>query len=542
MITHNPLHGSGQADFPHPALALGDNAHASQGIGMTDGRQRQPASDEAPHTVPEDASVLATPRQRTMPEPSHLESKKSQRRVVHGYSIISEVSTHHRLQPLALFGDGFMHAPLKLGFHRVQLRLQPFAYRLPQHRIHSIAPLLHADMREAEKVECLGLPFSTPLPVVDRKRTKFQQPRFLGMQFQVELLHSFRKLRPKLIGIRFALESNHDVISKSHDDHIAVRPLLTPRLDPQIEYVMKIDVGQKRRSTSALGRPFLRPYSLPLLQHAGVQPFLDEPHNAPICDPVLNELHKPLVRKAIEKAFAVQIEHPVHFSRQQSRVQSIQRLMLAPPWSEPVRKTEKVRFIDGVQHLDRRTLDDLVLQRRDSERSLPSVGLRDKHSTHRLRSVRSSLQPFGKILEVSLQRLAVVPPRLPVHAWRGFLLQSEVGHAQRVQVVDVVQKRREPQLLILSCCLTYPLQRTRRIFPARCPGRVLLWQVPFGQTSSLHPLRRRLPSVVRGLLRYYRSVRLPRSVRHRRTSLDFPMRPKSTAALGGLGISRFPCE
>src|SRR6266481_4829606 len=76
MITHDPLHGSGQADFPHPALALGDNAHASQGIRMTDGRQRQPASDEAPHTVPEDASVLTTPRQRTMPEPSHSESKK----------------------------------------------------------------------------------------------------------------------------------------------------------------------------------------------------------------------------------------------------------------------------------------------------------------------------------------------------------------------------------------------------------------------------------------------------------------------------------
>src|SRR5258706_3745884 len=93
----HPLHGSGQAGFPHPALASGDNAHAAQGIGMTDGRQRQPASDEAPHTLPEDASVLATPRQRTMPEPSHLESKKSQRRVVQGHSVIPEVSTHHRL-------------------------------------------------------------------------------------------------------------------------------------------------------------------------------------------------------------------------------------------------------------------------------------------------------------------------------------------------------------------------------------------------------------------------------------------------------------
>jgi len=62
------------------------------------------------------------------------------------------------------------------------------------------------------------------------------------------------------------------------------------------------------------------------------------------------------------------------------------------------------------------------------------------------------------------------------------------------------------------------------------------------QTPSLHPLRRRLPGVVRELLRYSRSVRLPRSVRHRRTSLDFPMRPKATAALGEPGISRFPRE
>jgi hypothetical protein len=49
MIAHNPLHGSGQAGFPHRALALGEDADASQGIGMTDGRRRQPASDEAPH-------------------------------------------------------------------------------------------------------------------------------------------------------------------------------------------------------------------------------------------------------------------------------------------------------------------------------------------------------------------------------------------------------------------------------------------------------------------------------------------------------------
>src|SRR6266851_10312250 len=51
MIAHNPLHGSGRAALPHPALALGDDAHAMQGIGMTDRRQWQPTVDETPHTI-----------------------------------------------------------------------------------------------------------------------------------------------------------------------------------------------------------------------------------------------------------------------------------------------------------------------------------------------------------------------------------------------------------------------------------------------------------------------------------------------------------
>src|SRR5258708_33783779 len=168
MIAHNPLHGSGQAGFPHPALALGADAHAAQGIGMTDRRRRQPASDEAPHAVPQDAAVLAAPRKRAMPEAPDLEPKEKQRRLVPGHSVVADVSTHHRLQPLAYFGDGFLHASLKFGFHLVQLRLQPFAHRLPQHRKPSMAPLLHADVREAKKVERLRFPFSTPLPLNTR--------------------------------------------------------------------------------------------------------------------------------------------------------------------------------------------------------------------------------------------------------------------------------------------------------------------------------------------------------------------------------------
>src|SRR5271167_2028709 len=509
---------------------------------MTDGRQRQPAGDEAPHASPEDATVLAAPRQRAMPESSHLESKQRQRRLVHGHSVVAKVSTHNRPQPLALLGNGFVPASLKLGFHLIQLRLQPFADRLPKNRIHSVAPLLHADVRKAEEVERFRLPFSTPLPWVDRMRTELQQPRFLGIQFQIELSHSLAKFPPELIGIRLAVKSNHDVVRKAHHDDIAVRPLLTPRLDPQVEHIMEINVGQQRRGTTALRRPFLHPYPFPLLQHAGVEPFLNQSHDAPICHPVRDEFHQPFVGKPIEKVANIQIEHPVHLSRQQSRVERVQRLMLASPGPEPIRESEKIRFVDGVQYFDGRALDDFVFQHRNSARPFPPLALVDVHPTYRLSSIRSSLQPMGEVLEVVLESLAVVPPRLSVDPGRGFLLQTQVSRAQRFQVVDVVQKRREPQLLILTGCLTYPLQRTERVLPARCPERVLLGQVPFGQPSSLHPLRHRLPGFVRGLHRYFRAVRLPSSVRHRRTSSDFPMRPKAPSALGKPGTSRFPRE
>jgi len=32
MVAHDPLHGSGQAELPHPALTSGDNAHVAQGL------------------------------------------------------------------------------------------------------------------------------------------------------------------------------------------------------------------------------------------------------------------------------------------------------------------------------------------------------------------------------------------------------------------------------------------------------------------------------------------------------------------------------
>src|SRR5712691_3853217 len=187
MIAHNPLHRSQRAGLPHWALALGDNAKSPQGIGMANARRGQPALNEPPHPLPGDPSGLATPPQRTTPESPNLEAEREQRRAVHGYPVVPQMPLHDRAQPPAHYRDRSVQAPPKLGFHRAQLGLQPLPDRLPHHREPPIAPLLPADVREAEEVERLRLPLPGASPVLGRERPEFQQARLLGVQLQAEL-------------------------------------------------------------------------------------------------------------------------------------------------------------------------------------------------------------------------------------------------------------------------------------------------------------------------------------------------------------------
>src|ERR1019366_4462090 len=85
MVAHNPLHGSGQAGLPHPALTSGDNAHAAQRIRMTNASGRQPAGNQAPHPIPKHAGVLTTAQETAVPEPTYLKPKQVQRRAVGGH-------------------------------------------------------------------------------------------------------------------------------------------------------------------------------------------------------------------------------------------------------------------------------------------------------------------------------------------------------------------------------------------------------------------------------------------------------------------------
>jgi hypothetical protein len=181
MVAHNPLHRSGRAVLPHPALASGDDAKATQRIGMTYARKRQPAIEQTMHAVPANATLLAAPAQRAMPETGHLEPKQMQRRAVHRHPVVADVPRNNRAQPLTLHWDRRVHASPQFGLDRVELRLQALAHRLPQHRKASIASFGRTDMREAKEVERLRLTQAQSPASRGRIRTELQQSGLLGM-------------------------------------------------------------------------------------------------------------------------------------------------------------------------------------------------------------------------------------------------------------------------------------------------------------------------------------------------------------------------
>ena len=124
---------------------------------------------------------------------------------------------------------------------------------------------------------------------------------------------------------------------------------------------MQVDVRQQGRGNAALRRPHLRPGHLPVFHHPGFQPFADQADHAAVADPMLDKTDQPIVVDRIEKPGNVGVQYPVHPGVADPDGERVQRIMRTASGPEPIREPEEIFLVDRVQHLDHRTLDDLVL-------------------------------------------------------------------------------------------------------------------------------------------------------------------------------------
>lgn len=136
-----------------------------------------------------------------------------------------------------------MHPLAQFDFQLSELALHFLSHRLPLYRELSPSRLA-TDMRKAEKVEGFWFIVATTCSAFGGEPAEFDQPCLARMQFQRELLQSLRKFFPELLGFGAILESDHNIVSITHDDYIATSCLPPPFIGPEIKRIMQIDVGQ----------------------------------------------------------------------------------------------------------------------------------------------------------------------------------------------------------------------------------------------------------------------------------------------------------
>jgi hypothetical protein len=125
---------------------------------------------------------------------------------------------------------------LEFSFHLAQFGLQQLTNRLPKHRKPS-ASSLAANVRKAEEREGLGLPLTTPLAIDGCVAAELHQTGLFRMQLQSKLAQALHELLPEPLGLRLVLESEHDVIGETDDNHVAAHLLAAPCPDPKVEYM-----------------------------------------------------------------------------------------------------------------------------------------------------------------------------------------------------------------------------------------------------------------------------------------------------------------
>ena len=195
------------------------------------------------------------------------------------------------------------------------------------------------------------------------------------------------------------------------------------------------------------------------LHDAGVEPLDDQPDDPLVPDASLDHPDQMVTVEIVEEPADIGVNDPVDLPPFYSDRDSVERIVRTPPRPEAVAEPEELRLVDRDQnHIRHCPLENLVLQRRNAERSLPSVLLGYVHPPGRRRPVRAPVNAGAEVGQSAFQPVRVHLPRHAVHARRRVLPQ---GLERVVQDIDrhMVEQRHKTLFRIPPCSLSYAISR-----------------------------------------------------------------------------------
>src|SRR5262245_40324184 len=189
--------------------------------------------------------LLAAAAKCPEPQPPHGAAKGDESPAVQRHAEIADVPPYDQAQIRALLRDGLVHASPKLLLQFGELGLHALSHRLSKHDEFS-SPRLSTAVGKAEEVEDVGLRTPTVVPVLLGLAAGWGQAGVVGVHLQSEPRQPRTQLVEEPLGLLAMLKPSDEVIGEVHAHDVSARALLPPPVDPEVERIMMIDVGQER--------------------------------------------------------------------------------------------------------------------------------------------------------------------------------------------------------------------------------------------------------------------------------------------------------
>src|SRR3954470_10470691 len=213
-------------------------------------------------------------------------------------------------------------------------------------------------------------------------------PRLTRMQLQLELAEELPHTALGFPTVLLRLAEHDEVVAVAHQHTEIGAPLA-----PHVVEKPQVDVRQQRRDHPALRRTAELGRLEPVFHPPGFEPLSDQLQNPTIRDLASHQRQAHRVVDLPEKVADVPVQHmveaPVH-----GHPDLLQRLRRRAAGPKPIRAVPEPDLEDRFQDLLRCRLHDPVSHRRNPERSLLAIGLRNVPAQDRLRLVRVLAQ-FG---------------------------------------------------------------------------------------------------------------------------------------------------
>ncbi len=124
---------------------------------------------------------------------------------------------------------------------------------------------------------------------------------------------------------------------------------------------MQVDIAEEHTDTAPLGRTTLYGLHRAIRHHdSGFEPPANERQNTGIPNPQLHEPHRPRMVQTSKEVAQVGLQNITDLLPGNDFVQRGQGVVRAPSGSATKRAVEKVRLIDGFQHLGRAFLEGAI--------------------------------------------------------------------------------------------------------------------------------------------------------------------------------------